>query len=314
VAATKSLRRKRRTRQHAKPSAFPRSVSAPWVLKRSGGVEVLELTPFAKLPWLVHGFSTRPGGLSVLDRERVLNLGFLEWDSREAVLENRRLFQAALDAMDFALLPLQQMHSDVVQLFKAPSTEPRKGDASVSNTPGLALGVQTADCVPILLVDPRKRAVAAVHAGWRGTLSRIAQKTIGRMQFEFASKPADLLAALGPSIGPCCYEVGVELVTRFTAQFADAHDYFDEPRTGEEPNPMQWLNMAPPGHQPAPENVHLDLRRANRSQLVAAGLRPNNIYASDLCTACRSDLLFSYRREGSLSGRLLSVVGIRPKK
>jgi polyphenol oxidase len=252
--------------------------------------------------------------MSVLDRERVLNLGFLEWDSREAVLENRRLFQAALDAMDFALLPLQQMHSDVVQLFKAPSTEPRKGDASVSNTPGLALGVQTADCVPILLVDPRKRAVAAVHAGWRGTLSRIAQKTIGRMQFEFASKPADLLAALGPSIGPCCYEVGVELVTRFTGQFADAHDYFDEPRTGEEPNPMQWLNMAPPGHQPAPENVHLDLRRANRSQLVAAGLRPNNIYASDLCTACRSDLLFSYRREGSLSGRLLSVVGIRPKK
>lgn len=251
--------------------------------------------------------------MSVAERERVLNLGFLVWDSREAVLENRRLFQAALGAMDCALVPLKQMHSDVVQLFMAPHSEPRKGDASVSNTPGLALGVQSADCVPILLVDPRKRAVAAVHAGWRGTLSRIAQKTVGRMQLEFASKPADLLAALGPSIGPCCYEVGVELVTKFTAQFADAQDYFDEPRTGDEPNPMEWLNMAPPGHQPPPKNVRLDLRRANRSQLVAAGLRPNNIYTADLCTACRSDLLFSYRREGSLSGRLLSVVGMRPK-
>jgi polyphenol oxidase len=243
----------------------------------------------------------------------VLNLGFMEWDSREAVFENRRLFQAALGSKHSTLLPLKQLHSDVIQLFSAPSPEQRKGDASLANTPGLLLGVQTADCVPVLLVDPRLRAVAAVHAGWRGTLSRIAQKTVGRMQLEFGSKPGDLLAALGPSIGPCCYEVGVELVTRFTAQFADAHEYFDEPRTGDEPNPIEWLNMAPPGHQPPPKNVRLDLRRANRSQLIAAGLRRNNIYSSDLCTACRTDLLFSYRREGPVSGRLLSVVGIEPK-
>jgi copper oxidase (laccase) domain-containing protein len=131
------------------------------------------------------------------------------------------------------------------------------------------------------------------------------------MQLEFGCKPADLLAALGPSIGPCCYEVGVELVIKFTAQFADAHDYFDEPRTGDEPNPIQWLNMAPPGHQPPPKNVRLDLHKANRSQLIASGLRPTNIYSTDLCTACCTDLLFSYRREGPLSGRLLAVVGIR---
>ena len=131
------------------------------------------------------------------------------------------------------------------------------------------------------------------------------------MRAEFGSKPADLLAALGPSIGPCCYEVGTELVTKFTTQFSDAHDYFDEPRSGDEPNPLQWLNMAPPGHQPPPKNVHLDLRKANRSQLLAAGLGAKNIFASDLCTACRTDLLFSYRREGPLSGRLLSVIGIR---
>ncbi|HEY1471142.1 MAG TPA: peptidoglycan editing factor PgeF [Candidatus Acidoferrum sp.] len=277
-------------------------------------MRILQLAPFAKIPWLVHGFSTRPGGTSVLDEKRVLNLGFMEWDSSEPVTENRRLFQASLAAKDCALLPLKQIHSDVVHLFSKPAAVPRKGDASLTSTPGLLLAVQTADCVPILLVDPKKRVVAAVHAGWRGTLARVAQKTIGRMQLEFGCKPADLLAALGPSIGTCCYEVGVELVTKFTAQFADAHDYFDEPRTGDEPNPIQWLNMAPPGHQPLPKNVHLDLRRANRSQLIASGLRPNHIYSADLCTACRTDLFFSYRREGPLSGRLLAVIGLRLRR
>jgi len=312
VAATKTLKRNHRTRQHAKPSARRPSVSSPWLLKRSGGLQILQLAPFAKIPWLVHGFSMRLGGTSVLDGEKVLNLGFMEWDSREAVIENRRLFQSALAAKGLTLLPLKQIHSDVVQLFSKPAAAPPKGDASLTNTPGLLLGVQTADCVPILLVDPKKRVVAAVHAGWRGTLARVAQKTIGRMQLEFGCRPVDILAALGPSIGPCCYEVGVELVSKFTAQFADAHNYFDEPRTGDEPNPIQWLNMAPPGHQPPPKNVHLDLRGANRSQLIASGLRPNNIDSADLCTACCSDLLFSYRREGPLSGRLMSVTGVRP--
>jgi polyphenol oxidase len=313
VAATKTLKRNHRTRQHAKPSTRRPSVSSPWLLKRSAGLQILQLAPFVKFRWLVHGFSTRLGGTSLLEGKKVLNLGFMEWDSREAVTENRPLFQSALAAQGLALLPLKQIHSDVVHLFSKPAAEPSKGDASLTNTPGLLLGVQTADCVPILIVDPKKRAVAAVHAGWRGTLARIAQKSIGRMQLEFGCQPADLLAALGPSIGPCCYEVGVELVSKFTAQFADAHDFFDEPRTGDEPNPIQWLNMAPPGHQPPPKNVRLDLRKANRSQLIASGLRPNNIYSSDLCTACRTDLLFSYRREGPLSGRLMSVVGIRSK-
>ena len=235
----------------------------------------------------------------------------MEWDSRENVLENRRLFQTAISAMDFTLTPLKQIHSDVIHLFSAAPAQPCKGDASLTSHPGLLLAVQTADCVPILLIDPRKHAIAAIHAGWRGTLARVAQKAVGRMQLEFRSKPSDLLAALGPSIGPCCYEVGVELVAKFTAQFADAAEYFDEPRSGDEPNPLQWLSMAPPGHQPPPKNVHLDLRKANRSQLLAAGLRPQNIFTSELCTACRTDLFFSYRREGRQSGRLLSIIGVR---
>jgi len=280
-------------------------------MHRSRGLQILQLTPFRKLPWLVHGFSTRPGGVSLLDGRQVLNLGFMEWDTRENVAENRRLLQTALTAENFTLAPLKQIHSDVIHLFSAAPADACKGDASATNRPGLLLAVQTADCVPILIVDPQKRAVAAIHAGWKGTLARIAEKAVGRLRLELGSKPADLLAALGPSIGPCCYEVGADFVTKFTAQFADASGYFDEPRTGDEPNPLQWLSMMPPGHQPPPRNVHLDLPKANRAQLLAAGLCPQNIFPSALCTACHTDLFFSHRREGVLSGRLLSVIGIR---
>jgi copper oxidase (laccase) domain-containing protein len=101
------------------------------------------------------------------------------------------------------------------------------------------------------------------------------------------------------------------LVTEFTSQFADAEEYFDELRTGEEPNPLQWLNMMPPGHQPPPKNVRLDLRKANRSQLLRADLNQANIFVNDLCTACHTDLFFSYRKEGDNSGRLLATIGIR---
>jgi polyphenol oxidase len=282
-------------------------------LHKAGGLEVLQLDPFRRLPWLVHGFSTRSGGVSELADEKILNLSFTEWDTRENVKENRRRLQRAIGAGKFRLVAMKQIHSDAIHLFRAAPSQACSGDASATDQPGLLLAVQTADCVPILLVDPKLRAIAAVHAGWRGTLARIAEKTVGKMQLEFAGAPQDLLAAIGPSIGPCCYEVGADFVPKFTAQFADATNYFDEPRSGEEPNPLQWLNMAPPGHQPPPKAVHLDLRKANRSQLLAAGLHAQNIFESSLCTGCRSDLFFSYRKEGTRSGRLLSVVGIRDK-
>ncbi len=274
-------------------------------------MQVLESRALATLGWLVHGFSTRPGGVSTLEGQQVLNLGFMEWDTRENVTENRQLWQSALGAESFTLAPLKQIHSDAIHLFSAAPAHPCKGDASTTNHPGLLLGVQTADCVPILLVDPKKRAVAAIHAGWKGTLARIAEKAVGRMRLELGSKPADLLAAIGPSIGACCYEVGADFVTKFSAQFADAGDYFDEPRSGDEPNPLQWLNMAPPGHQPPPRNVHLDLPKANRAQLLAAELRVQNIFSSGLCTACHTDFFFSHRKEAGLTGRLMSVIGVR---
>lgn len=316
---TKTARKRKRSGDRGRAGSFvngngpeaKRHLAKGWRLGKSGALKVLESEAVGRLPWLVHGFSTRSGGVSELDGDQALNLSFTDWDQRENVLENRQRFQHALGADEFPLVAVKQIHSDVVCAFDAKPAEPRRGDALTTNKPGLLLGVQTADCVPILLVDARLRAVAAVHAGWRGTLARIVQKTIGQMQMRFGTKAGDVLAALGPAIGACCYEVGGELVTQFTSQCENAGEWFDEARTGEEPNPLQWLNMMPPGHQPPPKTVRLDLRKANRAQLVECGLRSQNIYVNELCTACRPDLFFSYRKQGPASGRLLSVVGIR---
>ena len=311
MAETKGSRAKGQKRKKRSPR---RAGASRWTQRTQRGLRILQVPALAKLPWLVHGFSTRGGGVSKLDGKRVLNLGFTEWDARENVKENRRRLQAAVGAQDFKLVSLLQFHSDAILHFEAAPTEPSRGDAAVSKKAGLLLAVQTADCVPILLVDPKNRAVAAVHAGWRGTLARIVEKTIGRMQMQFGSQAADLLAAIGPAIGGCCYEVGTEVAAAFSAQFADAAEFFDELRTGDEPNPLQWMNMMPPGHQPPPKKVLLDLRKANRSQLEAAGVPAANISVSDLCTGCGRALLFSYRKEGAKSGRMMAVVGIRAQK
>jgi YfiH family protein len=288
-----------------------------WKTRRAGGVEILVAESLAAIPWLAHGFSTRPGGDSHLGGERVLNLGFTDWDARDRVTQNRGKLRGALGAEEMPLVALRQIHSDVAHVFFAAPAEPPQGDAVISGEPGLLLTVQTADCVPILLVDRKRKVVAAVHAGWRGTLARIATKALGRMRLEFGTRPEDVTAALGPAIGRCCYEVGPEVAQAFASQFAAASDWFDGPfeqlALGEEPNPLPWLTMMPPGHQPPPERVRLDLRAANRWQLEDAGVAPGNTAVSTLCTACRTDLLFSYRREGPGTGRLMAAIGIRAR-
>ena len=307
MATAKSSSTKRRVRKRARV----RPLEKAWAERKLGGVSVLQVPALTKIPWLVHGFSTRPGGVSDVGGEKVLNLGAVEWDTRENVEENKRRFQGVLGAADHTLLSLHQIHSDVVRCFTSAPAKQCKGDASATNRPGLLLGVRTADCAPVLVVDPKKRVVAAIHAGWRGTLARIVTKTIGQMQMEFACRPQDLLAAIGPTIGGCCYEVGTEVAAAFAAKFANASDFFDELRTGDEPNPLQWLNMMPPGHQPPPNKVLLDLKKANWAQLVEAGVREGNIFVTELCTSCDVERLFSYRKEGAASGRLMGVVGIR---
>jgi YfiH family protein len=321
-----------------KKKAPPRKVTAKtadrpaqWKSRRRASLQILEAPALARLGWLVHGFSTRPGGASerVPNRngpgarkqsvaDKVLNLGFTDWDARDRVLQNRAKFFAALGASKMRTVALRQIHSDIVHVVsaaQAPQGEQAlQGDALITREPGVLLTIQTADCIPILLADTRQRSVAAIHSGWRGTAQRIAEKTLGRMRMEFGTRPQDVLAALGPGIGGCCYEVGHEVVKEFTAKFPNAREWFTGPfdtlENGDnDPNWLPWLTMRPPGHAPPAPRARLDLIAANRAILAGAGIAPENIFSSGFCTACRGDLFFSYRREHS-TGRLMAAIGI----
>jgi len=318
--------KKRAPRQRPAPAN-----GAPWTLRRAGRLQVLEAPVFARLGWLVHGFSTRPGGASDFaaahpdgnrslckKHESVLNLGFSDWDSCKAVEENRKRFFGAIAVDKLHVVTLRQLHSDIVHRVDSSSLRAGgqlQGDALFTRERGVLLCVQTADCVPVLLADTKNRAIAAIHAGWRGTLRRIAAKTLGRMQMEFGTRPQDVIAALGPCIGRCCYEVGSEVAREFHAQFPQAREWFDGPFdalvSGEnDPSWLPWLTMMPPGHPPPSPLVHLDLIAANHAILVQAGVPARQISSSGYCTACRTDLFFSYRREGA-TGRLMAGIGIR---
>jgi hypothetical protein len=299
------------------------------------GLTWAESGALARLPWLLHAFSTRAGGASK-GSCRGLNLGFIESDQRKRVEHNRSEFLAALGAKSFALAELKQTHSTHVyqvaldragharylpvgssELLPASDTPP-SGDALVTNRPGVLLSIRTADCHPILIADSRGRAVAAIHAGWRGTLARIAEKSVGVMRAVFGSNPRDLTAAIGPGIQACCYAVGEEVVAKFHGRFVHAERYFKPVPVDEESAalvakyPNIFLSPFPPGHEPMNQAAaHLDIAAALRDQLLDAGLATSKIHRSELCTACRTDLFFSHRKEGPRTGRKMAVIGIR---
>ncbi len=286
-------------------------------------IQVLRAANF-HLPWLVHGFSTRGGGFSAAYGGGALNLGFTKEDHREAVERNRAAFLKALcdGAQPRAAVPrqakwpivgLRQVHSDVVHRVDEAVAEPLVGDGVITRTPGLLLVVKTADCLPVLIIDPKRHAIGAIHAGWRGTVKRIAEKGVGEMRRQFGSNPADLLAAIGPGIRRCCYTVGEEVREQFASQFPYADALFEEHRAESdvvhERYPLLFLTARAPGHSELPNRITLDLVEANRRQLLDSGVPAANISALDFCTACRTDLFFSYRKEGP-TGRMMGAVGI----
>jgi polyphenol oxidase len=263
-------------------------------------------------PWLVHSFSTRAGGVS---RGGTLNLGFTKNDSRAAVERNRNLFLKATGAEGLKSVSMRQIHSDIIHHISDIPISPLVGDGVITNTPGLLLSIQTADCLPILLADPKKRAVGAFHAGWRGTLARVVEKGIGEMRRHFSSNPRDLRAAIGPGIHKCCYQVGPEVREVFHSRFAYSDELFHEQRESDvvhEKYPLLFMNARAPGHGPDQSKLYLDLVAANTRQLLDTGVLAKNISVSPLCTSCRTDLLFSYRAEKGGTGRLMGVIGIRP--
>jgi YfiH family protein len=252
------------------------------------GVKSLHAELFSEQQWLVHAFSTRVGGTTTAyGRNDDLNLGITAHDSPSSVHENRSRF---LDSVGPGTLVLaKQVHSALsIQVGSAglpPSTE---ADGLMTNEPGVLVGIQTADCVPVLVADPVTRSIAAFHAGWRGTVQRTVEQGIAKMAAEFGSNPADLLAAIGPSIGACCYAVGDEVQGAFCKDFPYAQSLFSAERK-------------------------LDLKEANRRQLLDAGLGAENIAVVPDCTSCQPDRYFSHRAQQGLTGRMLSVIGLRPR-
>lgn len=300
------------------------SVKTPVPRVAKNGVEWLAVPGWAKLNWLWHGFSTRRGGGSrtycAEDTQGELNLGFTAADDREIVAKNRHLLAEAItgDART-PLVTLRQFHSNLVVVAgkaDAGRERPWKGDGAITDEPGILLAVQTADCIPVLVADRKRRVVGAFHAGWRGTVKRIAETGVGRMRLEFGSQPEDLVAAIGPGIGACCYAVGDEVLSEFESQFAYARELFREVFDSDPVRtkyPMLFLTQRAPGHSPIGPSLHVDLTEANRRQLLDAGLKPHAIRVVGGCTQCQRDLFFSHRGAQGHAGRMMSVIGIRPR-
>jgi hypothetical protein len=285
-------------------------------------VTILQDNGLAKIPWLLHGFSTRTGGSSRVYGGNSLNLGFTKNDSRVAVEQNRAEFLKTLGAFRsntadkklWPLVALRQIHSDLIHCVSAVPEKQLVGDGLITNTPELLLGIQTADCLPVILVDSKHQAIGGFHAGWRGTIKRIVEKGAGEMRRWFGTMPHDIKAAIGPGVHQCCYQVGPEIREQFESQFDYAAELFTETEDYDEVRekyPMLFLTARAPGHSELPKKIFLDLVEANQRQLIAIGVPAKNISASPLCTSCRTDMLFSYRAEKGTTGRMMAVAGIR---
>ncbi len=240
----------------------------------------------------VNGFSTRLGGVSDFP-ENSLNLAGYDEDSAENIAENRQRFLGVFDG-NFTLASCWQIHSADVRVVKN-ITDAKNGnckmDALVSDVPNVLLGVKTADCVPILLGDTKKKAFAAVHAGWRGTVNSIVKNTIEKMRELCGTNAKDLICAIGPAASGKNYEVGQEVISAFEENFSTCGNLFVQTCKG---------------------HALIDLHLANQEQLTSVGVLPENIYVAPLCTMQRTDLFFSYRQEKKLygkTGRLMSVIG-----
>ena len=263
----------------------------------TGGVRALVCAPLAA-DGFVNGFSTRLGGVSEMPANALSLAGFHD-DAAENILENRRRFLKLFPG-EWVLAGCWQVHgADVRVVQTVADAKPAENtlgetiycDVIVSDAKGVLAGVKTADCVPILIGDPVSGAFAAVHAGWRGTLATAVIVGVERLMKEYDARPEDLRVAIGASAGPCCYEVGSEVIDAFTSKFVDGEDLFTRTR---------------PGH------ALVDLLTANRDQLMSTGVNPERIHIAPICTMCRTDLFFSYRKEKSLHGkvgRLMAVIG-----
>ena len=280
--------------------------------------EILKAEGLNGYDWLVHGFSTRPHGHSTIYNGATddLNLGFTAADSRTNVEKNRAAFLNALLGRKATtqLIGLSQIHSDIIHVVSELPARPLNGDGLITNTPGLLLAIQVADCVPVLVMDEEQRVVGAFHAGWRGTVKRIVEKGVGTMRMRFDCNPFAMHAVIGPCIHSCCYSVGEEVVQEFRSQFAYGDALFRETYDKDpikEKYPLLFMTARAPGHSNINSSTHLDLVEANRRQLLDAGISAENIHLVSDCTSCNKDYLWSHRGDHGFAGRMMGVIGIR---
>jgi len=258
------------------------------------GVKFYSIPALEALPQVCHGFSTRVGGVST-GAYKTMNLSLNAGEDTDLVEINRCMFVKALEAGNPEVYTVKQVHGTRViriERKETPAVEFRQaeGDAIVTDQPGVAIGVLTADCVPVLLVDPVKRAIAAVHAGREGTLQSILTHVVQRMVKDFQSSPQELYAAVGPAIERDCYEVGAEIAERVQNQSPYAAEVLSR-REG---------------------SYYLDLRKMNHLVLLGNGLREERIFHVDLCTVCHPRTFYSYRKnEGRETGRMMAAIMLR---
>ncbi|MFA4839441.1 MAG: peptidoglycan editing factor PgeF [Candidatus Neomarinimicrobiota bacterium] len=244
-------------------------------------IEILQSDLLAPFSSVVHGFSTRTGGVSPIPFDS-LNLGLNSGDLSGNIETNRRLFCSALDFPMAYLAHANQIHSGNVAVIDRAGSVPDT-DALTTNMPDIFLNVKTADCVPILLFEPKQKVVAAVHAGWKGIINNVIENTIETMIARFHCKPSRILVAIGPSIRSCCYEVQ----SGVAGQFSESEIVRQNGR------------------------LFLDATKAVHTGLENAGILPKNIDDCGCCTMCEPKRFYSYRRDGVRSGRMMAVIGMR---
>jgi YfiH family protein len=258
-------------------------------LSQKGDVEYLESGEFSALGFVTHAFCTRNGGVSTGPYSS-LNVGDLTEDRDQDVRRNIGLIEETFAIPEGGLILMRQVHGDKILILEKDDPLPEglpECDGLITDRPGVALGVRTADCAPVLFVDPVRRVVGAAHAGWRGTALGIAAKMVEIFVDRYASRREDLLAVIGPAIGPCCYQVDSQVCESFSA--VPGVDRFIRPSNEK----GRWM---------------MDLSFANRLQIEEAGVPSGNIFHTGLCTACRQDLFFSHRGSGGRSGRQLNLL------
>lgn len=266
--------------------------------RQAGNTVVLEIPAFNATGLVQHGFSTRIGGVSQAPFDS-MDLGIYNGDALAAVQANRLAFAQAVGVEAGRIVCCHQVHG--TQVMAVDSQDSGRGfldsetaiadtDGLMTNEPGVGLWACFADCTPLFFLDPVKRVIAVSHAGWRGTVARMGAVTVQRMQAVYGSKPADILAGIGPAIGPCHYEVDTPVIERVQQAF----DFW--------PQVLRFT---------APERARLDLWEANRLELLEAGLKPAHITVSGYCTYCSADLFYSYRRDNSRTGRMAALLSLR---